>query len=118
MGSRRATRFPPTCGRASTTTTPTVVGVTGARLTSTTWASTRRPDLRSSARRRLSTRLSAGPRRQHPRLARSLRPQGEGPPRRRGAGHLLALRRRDVDHRLHDDLHPLETALAGSVAGL
>ena len=25
-------------------------------------------------------------------------------------GHLLALRRRDVDHRLHDGLHPLETA--------
>ena len=28
-------------------------------------------------------------------------PDGQGPPRRRGAGHLLALRRRDVDHRLH-----------------
>ena len=37
-------------------------------------------------------------------------PEAEGPPRRRGAGHLLALRRRDVDHRLHDRLHPLETA--------
>ena len=32
-------------------------------------------------------------------------------PRRRGAGDLLALRRRDVDHRLHDRLHPLETAI-------
>ena len=45
--------------------------------------------------------------RQHPRLARPLRPRGQGPPRRRGAGHLLALRRRHVDHRLHGRLHPL-----------
>ena len=35
-------------------------------------------------------------------------PEPEGPPRRRGARDLLALRRRDVDHRLHDRLHPLE----------
>ncbi len=28
-------------------------------------------------------------------------PEAQGPPRRRGARHLLALRRRDVDHRLH-----------------
>ena len=28
-------------------------------------------------------------------------------PRRRGAGHLLALRRRHVDRRLHDGLHPV-----------
>ena len=45
--------------------------------------------------------------RQHPRLARPLRAGREGPPRRRGARHLLALRRRDVDHRLHHRLHPL-----------
>ena len=31
----------------------------------------------------------------------------DGAPRRRGAGHLLALRRRDVDRRLHDGLHHL-----------
>ena len=37
-------------------------------------------------------------------------PKAEGPPGRRGAGDLLALRRRDVDHRLHDRLHPLNTA--------
>ena len=30
-----------------------------------------------------------------------------GPPRHRGAGDLLALRRRDVDRRLRDRLHPL-----------
>ena len=34
-------------------------------------------------------------------------PDAEGPPRRRGAGHLLALRRRHVDHRLRVRLHPL-----------
>ena len=33
---------------------------------------------------------------------------GRGAPRHRGAGHLLALRRRHVDRRLHDGLHPLE----------
>ena len=40
-------------------------------------------------------------------------------PRRRGAGHLLALRRRDVDHRLHDGLHPLvpRTRAAASAPG-
>ena len=32
-----------------------------------------------------------------------------GAPRRRGAGHLLALRRRHVDHRLHDRLHHLSS---------
>ena len=48
--------------------------------------------------------------RQRPRLARPLRPRGQGPPRGRDTGDLLALRRRDVDHRLHDRLHPLETA--------
>jgi len=42
--------------------------------------------------------------RQHPGLARPLRPRREGPSRRRGAGHLLALRRRDVDHRLRQRL--------------
>ena len=43
--------------------------------------------------------------RHDPRLPRPL--HGQGAPRRRGAGHLLALRRRHVDRRLHDDLHPL-----------
>ena len=33
--------------------------------------------------------------------------QSRAPPRRRGAGHLLALRRRHVGRRVHDDLHPL-----------
>ena len=41
--------------------------------------------------------LHAAGDRQHPRLPRPLRPRGQGPPRRRGARHLLALRRRDVD---------------------
>ena len=36
----------------------------------------------------------------------------EGASGRRGPGDLLALRGRHVDHRLHDGLHPLETALA------
>ena len=50
--------------------------------------------------------------RHDPRLPRPLRPQGRGPPGRRGAGDLLALRRRHVDHRLRDRLHPVETGLA------
>ena len=36
--------------------------------------------------------------------------QRDGAPRRRGAGHLLALRRRHVDRRLHDRLHHLTRA--------
>ena len=48
--------------------------------------------------------------RRHPRLPRPLRPRGQGPPRRRGARHLLALRRRDVDHRLHVGLRALAPA--------
>ena len=40
-----------------------------------------------------------------PRVPRPLHPRGA--PRRRGAGHLLALRRRDVGHRLLHGLHPL-----------
>ena len=47
-----------------------------------------------------------------PRLPRPL--LARGAPRRRGAGHLLALRRRDVDRRLHDGLHPL---MEGSAPG-
>ncbi len=43
-----------------------------------------------------------------------LRPKARRPPRRRGAGHLLALCRRHVDHRLHDGLRPLA---ASSVYG-
>ena len=39
--------------------------------------------------------------------ARPFRAGGEGPPGRRGAGHLLALRRRHVADRLHGRLHPL-----------
>ena len=35
-----------------------------------------------------------------------------GAPRRRGAGHLLALRRRHVDRRLHDDLRDLTGAVS------
>ena len=34
-----------------------------------------------------------------------------GAPRRRGAGHLLALRRHHVGDRLHDGLHPLAGAV-------
>ena len=34
----------------------------------------------------------------------------DGAPRDRGAGHLLALRRRHVDRRLHDGLHHLDPA--------
>ena len=45
--------------------------------------------------------------REHPRVQGPLRHRGEGPPGRRGAGHLLALRRRHVDHRLRHRLHPL-----------
>ena len=45
-------------------------------------------------------------------------PDGEGPPRRRGARHLLALRRHHVDHRLRDGLHPLARTLqTGAVLG-
>ena len=43
--------------------------------------------------------------RHDPRLPGPL--HGQGAPRRRGAGHLLALRRRDVDLRVHDGLHHL-----------
>ena len=53
--------------------------------------------------------------RHDPRLPRPLRPRGGGPPRRRGARHLLALRRRDVDRRLPDGLHPLDLAVAPGI---
>ncbi len=43
--------------------------------------------------------------RDDPRVPRPL--HGEGAPRRRDTRHLLALRRRDVDHRVLVDLHPL-----------
>ena len=45
--------------------------------------------------------------RHDPRLPRPL--HGQGAPRRRGAGHLLALRRRDVDLRVLDGLPPVGT---------
>ena len=52
------------------------------------------------ARRPRLRRPAAAQLRHDPRLPRPLRPRGQGPPRRRGARHLLALRRRHVDHRL------------------
>src|SRR5215208_6024693 len=53
--------------------------------------------------------------REHPSLARPFLEGAEEAPGRRGAGDLLALRRRHVDHRLHHGLHPLETSLASVV---
>ena len=49
------------------------------------------------ARRPRLRRPAAAQLRHDPRLPRPLRPGGEGPPRSRGARHLLALRRRHVD---------------------
>ena len=49
------------------------------------------------ARRPRLRRPDAAQLRHDPRLPRPLRPRGEGPPRRRGARHLLALRRHHVD---------------------
>ena len=57
------------------------------------------------ARRARLHRPDAAAVRHDPRLPRPL--HGRGAPRHRGAGHLLALRRRDVDRRLHDRLHHL-----------
>ena len=51
--------------------------------------------------------------RRDPRVPRAL--LGRPPPRRRDPGDLLALRRRNVDRGLHDDLHPLGPADAEPV---
>ena len=50
-----------------------------------------------------------------PRVPRPL--HGGGPPGHRGAGDLLALRRRDVDRRLHDGLHPLGRGEPAALGG-
>ncbi len=57
------------------------------------------------ARRTRLHRAAAAAVRHDPSLPRPLQPRGT--PRRRGARHLLALRRHHVDRRLHDRLHPL-----------
>ena len=62
-----------------------------------------RPD--RPARRARLRRPDAARRRHDPRLPGPL--HGRGAPRRRDPRDLLALRRRDVDRRLHDRLHPL-----------
>ena len=57
------------------------------------------------ARRARVHRPAAAAVRDDPRLPRALQPRGAS--RRRGAGHLLALRRHHVARRLHHRLHPL-----------
>ena len=61
--------------------------------------------LTGPARRARLRRPDAALVRHDPRVQRPL--HGQGAPRRRGAGHLLALRRRDVDRRVLDGLPPL-----------